>query len=70
MSVADYINKYYGPYMCRTDRHKWVLLQEATESVDKIVMCAWCFASRRTPLLTLIHLAKNHNNYWPEVDIM
>lgn len=42
MSVRDYIKNHYGPYMCKTQRHKWILDCRATEQKDGSEHCEWC----------------------------
>ncbi len=69
MSVADYINKYYGPYMCRTDRHKWEVERYASEELDGLKRCEWCGESRIIPFLTLLHCYR-HQLPVRDVDIM
>jgi len=71
MSVADYIKDHYGPYMCSTGRHKWVLFQEPTEEVDGFCVCSYCYETWDTPFLALVHYGKRQERHiLPLIDIM
>jgi len=62
MSVADYINNHYSPYMCSTDRHKWVVIIEPTEEADGIKHCEWCGIEQKIIYLTLLKCFRCHRD--------
>ena len=49
----------HNSYMCRTNRHKWVIDREATEEVNGLKHCKWCGIEQSTILYSLIKLMKN-----------
>ena len=69
MSIAEYIKQYYGPYMCSTDRHSWIIDRRETEKKDGIMHCEWCGKKRIIRFYTLLHRVKRLK-FIPPVDIM
>jgi len=42
MSVRDYCRQHYWPYLCRTGRHQWEVVKQATRKEDGLERCARC----------------------------
>ena len=62
MKVYSRDNYLHNSYMCRTNRHNWIIDREATEETNGLKHCKWCGIKQDTVLYTLLKCAKSQHN--------